>query len=251
MKNENLLILDCTKILIIGGENNDGILDSVEIVDLSGADSLTSSCNIPKTYPMKVTEATGVLLEHNTVIICGGSSVLWWQYLHKECFVLTNEGFEFLVNMTEPRTSAQSIVLHDEKMLIIGGEDKGFDAVSQSMEILSLTDLNTKPSSIPTKPLVYHAMVSINDTMGMIIGGNNGNSEMADTFFFSKDGDAQEPNLVPGPLLNEARVAHAAGKITDHGNSKVGIVVIGGTQNTEILWDLSPNGKWETGKVCN
>ena len=71
-KHENLLILDCTKILIIGGENNDGILDSVEIVDLSGADSLISSCNISKTYPMKVTEATGVLLEHNTAIICGG-----------------------------------------------------------------------------------------------------------------------------------------------------------------------------------
>ena len=94
-------------------------------MDLSEEDSLTSSCNIPKTYPMKVTEATGVLfLEHNTVIICGGRKLLGTyrgRVEIKECFVLTNEGFEFLVNMTEPRALAQSIVLHDEKMLITGG----------------------------------------------------------------------------------------------------------------------------------
>ena len=76
---------------------------------------------------------------------------------------------------------------------------------------------------------------------------------MADTFFISKDVD-KEPKIVPGPPLNEDRYGHAAGKITDHGNSKVGIVVIGGcclTNSTEILWDLSPNGKWEMGKVFN
>ena len=152
------MILDCTKILIIGGENNDGFLDSVEIVDLSGADTLTSSCNISKTYPMKVTEATGVLLEHNTAIICGGLKHYYYN-ISNECFALTNEGFEFLVNMAEPRHSAQSIVLHDEKMLIIGGSNDGSNWL-QSMETLSLTDFkSTKQSSIRIpKPLADAAI---------------------------------------------------------------------------------------------
>ena len=115
---------------------------------------------------MKVTEATGVLfLEHNTVIICGGRKLLGTyrgRVEIKECFVLTNEGFEFLVNMTEPRTSAQSIVLHDEKMLIIGGENEKNDTIKklQSMEILSLTDFkSTKQSSIRIpKPLANAAI---------------------------------------------------------------------------------------------
>ena len=89
--------------------------------------------------------------------------------------------------------------------------------------------------------------------MGMVIGGYADPGGVADTFFISKDVD-NELKIVPGPLLNQSRYLHAAGKITDHGNSKVGIVVVGGwyeKSKIEVLWDLSPNGKWETGKACN
>ena len=92
--------------------------------------------------------------------------------------------------------------------------------------------------------LYYHAMVAINKTCTMVIGGRS-NGPYALTFFY----DRNEAEWITGPSLMKGRYGHAVGIVTDEGTDEYFVAVTGGNylNSTEILQD----GEWVQGKISN
>ena len=93
-----------------------------------------------------------------------------------------------------------------------------------------------------------HAMVAINSTCSMVIGGLSNNGISASTFFY----DRNEEEWINGPSLIQARDSHAAGIVTDEVTDEQFVAVTGGSDygyldSTEILQDR----EWVQGKISN
>ena len=114
-----------------------------------------------------------------------------------------------------------------------------------STEYVTLT--GTMPG--PDLPMTFyaHAMVAINSTCSMVIGGYS-NGYSASTFYY----DRNEGEWINGPSLMQARERHAAGIVTDEVTDENFVAVTGGygyrdLDSTEILQD----GEWVQGRISN
>jgi N-acetylneuraminic acid mutarotase len=195
-------------------------------------------CNNWPDYPISVWQALGGLIG-NTVLICGGSSYV------DECYSLTSEKATLVTHMSVGRRYAASIVINDKTLWVTGGNNGGSHA---STEYVTLTGTMLGPDLPMT--LYTHAMVAINRTCSMVIGGRDENYYYsASTFFY----DRNEEEWINGPSLMQARAYHAAGIVTDDVTGEHFVAVTGGYQypglrflnSTEILQD----GEWVQGKI--
>ena len=142
--------------------------------------------------------------------------------------------------MSVGRDNAASIVLNDNILWVTGG----YNGVKlASTEYVKMTGTMLGPD-LPMA-LEYHAMVAINSTCSMVIGGN---ADSALTFFY----DHNEDEWINGPSLIEARGNHASGIVTDEVTDENFVAVTGGSypwggnlDSTEILQD----GFWVQGKI--
>jgi hypothetical protein len=213
-------------------------------------------CNNWSDFPISVYEATGGLIG-DSVIICGG----WGNGYNtvKECYSLTSEKATFVTHMSVGRASAASIVINDNTLWVTGGSGGSGSIGGEflaSTEYVTLTE--TMPG--PTMPigLFHHAMVAINSTFSMVIGGTAGNwiqtlimtgtAQTILTYFY----DHNEEEWITGPSLMQARESHAAGIVTDEVTGEHFVAVTGGINDdsghlnsTEILQD----GEWVQGKI--
>jgi hypothetical protein len=190
--------------------------------------------------------ATGGLIG-DTVIICGGVNRL---VMLDECYSLTSEKATLVTHMSVGRGYAASIVINDNSLWVTGGYTDGFsNGDSASTEYVTMTGTILGPDLPMT--LYSHAMVAINSTCSMVIGGysydnydNNGYS--ASTLFY----DHKKGEWITGPSLMQARRSHAAGIVTDEELDENFVAVTGGYgpgyfDSTEILQD----GEWVQGKL--
>ena len=95
--------------------------------------------------------------------------------------------------------------------------------------------------------LFAHAMVAINSTFSMVIGGGiTSESSTASTFFY----DHNEGEWINGPSLMEERAYHAAGIVTDEVTDEPFLVVTGG-RNSELLnsSEILQDGEWAQGNI--
>ena len=118
-------------------------------------------CNNWPDFPIGVYGATGGLIG-NTVLICGGydgSRV-------DECYSLTSQKRPLVTHMSVARDFAVSIVLNANTLWVTGGYNVIFLA---STEYITMT--GTMPGPDLPMALGYHAMVAINNTCSMVIGG--------------------------------------------------------------------------------
>ena len=189
-------------------------------------------------FPLGVSKATGGLIG-DTVLICGGLGA-------DECYSLTSEKITLVTHTSIRRFSAASIVIDDKTLWVTGDF-----FIGASTEYVTVTGTMIGPD-LPIA-LRYHAMVAINSTCSMVIGGessnNNGhNSTSALTFFY----DHNEDQCINGPSLMQARGSHAAGIVTDEVTSEHFVAVTGGYysgywDSTEILQE----GEWVQGKTID
>ena len=143
------------------------------------------------------------------------------------------------------RENAASIVLNDNTLWVTGG----YNGVGlASTEYVKMTGTILGPD-LPMA-LEYHAMVAINSTCSMVIGGfskvNSGDLTL--TFFY----DHNEDEWITGPSLMQARDSHAAGIVTDEVTGEHFVAVTGGyysdtLDSTEILQDR----EWVQGIISN
>ena len=183
--------------------------------------------------------ATGGLIG-NTVIICGGLGVHDSSFVDG-CYSLTSEKATLVTHMSVVRFFAATIVINDNTLWVTGGI--GIQLIESSTEYVTLTGSMLGPD-LPM-PLVYHAMVAINSTCSMVIGG----LYSAFTFYY----DRNEGEWINGPSLIQARIWHAAGIVTDEVTGEHFVAVTGGyysdtLDSTEILQDR----EWVQGKtICH
>ena len=190
-------------------------------------------CNNWPDFPKSVYGATGGLIG-NTVMICGGFYV-------DECYSLTSEKATLVTHMSVWRTGAASIVRNDNTLWVTAGYSGGY---LKSTEYVTVT--GTTPG--PDLPIwIYeHAIVAINSTCSMFIGGFYAGYS-ATTFFY----DHNEGEWITGPSLMQARYSHAAGIVTDEVTDEHSVAVTGGygdsshLDSSEILQD----GNWVQGKI--
>ena len=227
--------------MVTTGFNRDFFQTTSEIVDLTVKGG--NMCNNWPNIPISVYGATGGLIG-DTVIICGGRGGLDDVYLD-ECYSLTSEKAELVTHMSIGRVYAASVVLNDNKLWVTGGK-------IASTEYVTATGTMPGPD-LPTT-LTHHAMVAINSTCSMVIGGFTGGSSFSysiSTFFY----DHNEGDWINGPSMIQGREWHAAGIVTDEVTDESFVAVTGGfyystLNSTEILQDR----EWVQGKIncmCN
>ena len=251
-------LITVSKILVTTGHNQEGYQTTSEIVDLTVKGGY--KCNIWEPFQIGVRGATGGVIG-DTVIICGGYD---GSNNVDECYRLSSEkNPQLITHMLVERQYAASIVLNDNILWVTGGWSGAYLA---STEYVTSTGTILGPN-LP-QPLTNHAMIAINKTCSMVIGGistdysasTSFNGEQAEdqdrTFFY----DHNEGEWITGPSLMQARLNHAAGIITDDVTDEPLVVVTGGRtggrnysdgwfylNSTEILQD----GEWVQGKIIN
>ena len=220
-----------SKFLVTTGTNTDGFQTTSKIVDLTVKGGNMCS-NWPK-FPQGVYAATGGLIG-DTVIICGGWDGSWVD----ECYSLTSKKAKLVTHMSVGRTYASSIVINDNTLWVTGGW--GGDASTEHVKTSG-----TMPGPDLPIALSKHAMVAINSSCSMVIGGDPSYTGL--TFFY----DHNEGEWINGPSLMQARGYHAAGIVTDEVTDEHFVAVTGGydgddnLDSTEILQD----GNWVQGII--
>ena len=188
-------------------------------------------CNNWPDLPFDVQGATGGIIG-NTVIICGGT--------FKECYSLTSEKATLVTSTSVKRFGAVSIVINDNTLWVTGGFSSGYRLTST--EYVTVT--GTMPGPDLPIALSDHAMVEINSTFSMVIGGRYSNDFSALTFFY----DRNEGEWITGPSLMQARGYHAAGIVTDEVTNENFVAVTGGYLNLDST-DILQDRVWVQGKM--
>ena len=224
--------------------NLDGYQTTSEIVDLTVKGR--NKCNNWPDFPIGVQGATGGLIG-DTVIICGGYGGAFVD----ECYSLTSEKVTLVTHTSVGRYGVASIVINDNTLWVTGGKG-GWNngAFLASTDYVTVT--GTMPGPDLPMALERHAMVAINRTCSIVIGGYNDimihNNTFASTFYY----DHSEGEWINGPSLMQARSYHAAGIVTDEVTGEDFVAVTGGfssgyndLDSTEILQDR----EWVQGKI--
>ena len=210
-------------------------------------------CNNWPDLTIRVWGAMGGLIG-NTVIICGGETSYYGIVSVEKCYSLTSEKATLVTHMSVGRTLAASIIFNHKALWVTGGYLELTLYPIASTEYITVTGTMLGPD-LPMA-LYSHAMVAINSTCSMVIGGLNSNAPygspdghyLASTFFYDHNGG----EWINGPNLMQARGSHAAGFVTDEVTDEHFVAVTGGDygnilDSTEILQD----GEWVQGKTNN
>ena len=195
-------------------------------------------CNNWPDFPIGVMWATGGFIG-DTAIICGGYA--GGGLYVDECYSLTSKKATLVTHMSVERSGAASIVINDNILWVTGGKYSYYGYLA-STEYVTVTETMLGPDLPMT--LDSHAMVAINRTCSMVIGGWFYGVTSA-TFFY----DHNEGEWINGPSLIQERYGHTAGIVTDEVTGEDFVAVTGGNDfdSTEILQD----GEWVQGKIKN
>ena len=232
-----------SKFLITTGHNVDGWQRDSKILDLSIKGG--SNCKDWTDFPKDVDSATGGVIK-DTVVICGGGDLNIGESFD-ECYSLNGKVATLITHMSAKRQYAASLVINGASLWITGGW-------SSDTGTLATSEYITLEGSIPGPdmpiPVDLHALVAINKTCSLVIGGRTiGPVDLATVYYFEHEGK----NWSQGPDLIQARSSHAAGLVTDETTYDEFVIVTGGEYNginldsTEILID----NQWHLGKITH
>ena len=230
--------------MITTGKNVDGYQRTSEMIDL--AIKSDSSCKNWAEFPKDLQVATGGVIKE-TVVICGGIVNTGEFESFDECYSLNGQVATLITHMSAKRGLAASLVINGASLWITGG-------LSSDTGGLATSEYITLGGSIPGPdmpiPVDLHALVAINKTCSILIGGRmTGMVTIPTVYYFEHEGK----NWSQGPDLIQAREAHAAGLVTDETTYDEFVIVTGGEYNgilldsTEILID----NQWHLGKIAH
>ena len=229
--------------MISTGGNDDGRQRTSEMIDL--AIKSDSSCKNWAEFPKDVDSATGGVIKE-TVVICGGGIP---GESFDECYSLNGKVATLITHMSAKRAYAASLVINGASLWITGGLNSDTGSYLASSEYITLEGSIPGPD-IPIH-IIVHALVAINKTCSMIIGGRtwaSGSSGSPTVYYFVHEGN----NWSQGQDLMQARESHAAGIVTDETTYEEIVTVTGGENNgiyldsTETLID----NQWHLGKIA-
>ena len=151
-------------LVVTSGENDSGFLSQTETLAI-GKNS--DPPNYPD-HPRSIYGATGGFLHHD-FITCGGDEGASGEdpsHPTNYCFKLGSE--EPFATMMKKRVYAASIVLEPGKLWILGGYDES--GILSSTEFIFSDGRNEEGPPMPIA-LYGHAMVKINQSTSLLVGG--------------------------------------------------------------------------------
>jgi hypothetical protein len=240
-----------TKVLVTTGIDRGS--KKMEIIDLSDP---TNGCQ-PSSfleYPIdKVRSASGGLLtNNNNALICGGKGKGTEKLDH--CFSINENGLTATAKLSQARSLASSVVLNSTTLWLTGGSIDGTGRTksvgrTKSTEFVQLTGTTPGPD-LPLE-IIFHCLVSLNDTTVILIGGMlPDNTYSKATFFYNTD----HKTWTEGPSLITGRSSHSCAlfKSPQHGHTDT-VIVTGGNNggfldSSEFLY-LDSSNSWKSGKA--
>ena len=163
--------------------------------------------------------------------------------IFKECYMIGHETSRFHVNMTQRRHRSASIVVGN-RLWVLGGccEDAG-----RTSEYVSINDgINSEVGPDLPISLQDHAVVSLNETTAMLIGGQNV-VPWYGTYYYSH----LTQQWTPGPNLvqNGVMQYYEAGIITDQITMEDHVVVLGYGYffGDDLYITILENNQWKKG----
>ena len=224
------------------GWDGDNIQDYSQVVDMSS----TESCSNLDSYPLKLSDATGGLVNGDP-LICGGrigSSFVF--YIQSSCYKYERSSNEWtlIANMNNKRVFHSS-ALTTKGIFITGGNNENNDRLD-STEYVSTDGVVTDGPKLPAARS-HHCMVTLHDGKVMIIGGDPSPNDKNVIIF-----DPEDNTFDNGPDLNYNRdnAGCTIFRSPMHNNRNVVLTAGGGGQSTaEILDYTNPNANaWEESK---
>ena len=184
-------------------------------------------------------------VDGNHCMIFKGHWQIWSNHGSIHCHIISGCKGSTIITIIRATSYPKSVVIDDKTLWVTGDF-----FIGASTEYVTVTGTTHGPD-LPMA-LTYHAMVAINSTCSMVIGGHSyldysyPDGYSASTFFY----DHNEEEWINGPSLIQARSDHAAGIVTDEVTGEHFVTVTGGVgsgffDSTEILQD----GDWVQGKI--
>ena len=230
--------------MITTGSNFDGFQRDSKMLDLSIKGG--SNCKDWAELPKDVDSATGGVIK-DVVVICGGGITAGsFSEAFDECYSLNGKAATLITHMSTKRLYAASLVIDKTKLWITGGYNTDTGTLGSS-EYITLE--GSKPG--PELPIAIdlHALVAIDNTLSLLIGGRTtGGVTTPTTHYF----DHQGHNWIQGPDLMQGRRGHAAGIVTDEVTTEKIVIVTGGEINVIKLdsTEMLINQQWNQGKIA-
>ena len=232
-----------SKFLITAGLNTDGWRRDSRMLDLSIKGG--SNCKDWAEIPKDVEAAIGGVIQE-AVIVCGGEDQNY--NIIDECYRLNSKTATLFTHMSAKRLYAASLVIDKTKLWITGGYSDDTGRLASS-EYITLEGSEPGPE-LPI-PINSHALVAIDNTLSMLIGGSTTENVATKTTHYF---DHQSHNWIQGPDLMQARWQHAAGMVTDQVTNEKLVIVTGGFHNPGITLDYTEmliNNQWNQGKIAH
>ena len=234
-----------SKFLVTAGWNDDGYQSNSEMIDLSIKGD--SNCKDWAQFPKDVSGATSGVIQ-DTVIVCGGFNYDLYESFDV-CYSLNSKTTALKTHMFAKRAYAASLVIDETTLWITGGwssDTVSIQAILDTSELITLEGNELGPQ-LPIH-VDLHALVAIDNTLSMLIGGRSESVETQTTHYF----DHQGHNWIQGPDLMQARGGHAAGIVTDEMTTEKIVIVTGGDYNGIKLdsTEMLINQQWIQGKIA-
>ena len=205
-----------------------------------------SSCKNWAEFPKDVYSATGGVIKE-TVVICGG--VVDPVESFDECYSLNGKVATIITHLTAKRAYAASLVINGVSLWITGGGNTDTNSILASTEYITLE--GSIPGPDMPIPLDNHALVAVNKTCSLLIGGRTtGLAAIPTVYYF----EHEDKNWSQGPDLIQPRRTHAAGIVTDETTHDEFVIVTGGEDYNGIFLDSTEiliDNQWHQGKISH
>ena len=220
-----------------------------EIVDVE--DSNFSCTNIER-FPIKLSGATGGLMNGKTPFICGGMAFINGEGGYSnDCHQLTEAGSwakDQKASLTTERAYAGygTMAVLNNNLFLIGGYYNNLGYLASTEMLSPDTTSKTLSVELPTG-ISSHCQVPWDSETFFVIGGWTGSRTRDESYFIN----VKTNQRTNGPSLNIARSSHGCGELEVNGRTF--IIVTGGwhgapLRSTEILDKNNFGQGWQKGK---
>ena len=150
-----------------------------------------SNCKDWAELPKDVDSATGGVIQDVVVICGGGISAGSFSEAFDECYNLNGKTATLITQMSAKRLYAAGLVIDKTKLWITGGWSSDTDDYLATSEYITLEGSEPGPE-LPIS-IILHALVAIDNTLSMLIGGYTIETEIEDvvtptTHYFDHQG---------------------------------------------------------------
>ena len=195
-------------------------------------------------FPHKAQGSSSGLLD-GIPVVCGGEIS---GGRSDQCFKITKSTTLLVATMNKKRYSANSIVLDNKKLWVMGGQSS--DGYEKTTEYIEVDKASSEGPDLPAT-MMRQGVVAFDNTYMLIggygDGGSGGNNYQTKTWYY----DASNQDWMAGPLMNHARGSYqGAGVAIDTATNEPFVCVTAGSPSMDT-YEILYSTEWTAGTINN